>query len=300
MREGGKLCGTLLLLVFCSMACAVTQPTATAALSDHRARQPYPPRNAHPGPAWFVDVAPEAGLKMLNVNGGVDSKKYIIETTGSGVAVFDYDRDGWPDIFVVNGQKLGEDTDTPGAPTSHLYHNNHDGTFTDVTKQAGLTGSGWGQGVCVGDYDNDGYDDLYVTYYGKNRLYHNERNGTFKDVSQKSGVAGDGKDWGTGCAFVDYDRDGKLDLIVANYVKFDLATIPKPGEGVMCIWKGTPVMCGPRGLPHSPNILYHNIGNGKFADVSPSSGILKTDGHYCFSISTLFWETSLKVPLRSL
>ncbi len=287
MREGGKLCGTLLLLVFCSMACAIAQRTATAAPSSHRTRQPYPPNDAHPGPAWFVDVAPEAGLKMLNVNGGVDSKKYIIETTGSGVAVFDYDRDGWPDIFVVNGQKLGEDTDTPGAPTSHLYHNNHDGTFTDVTKQAGLTGSGWGQGVCVGDYDNDGYDDLYVTYYGKNRLYHNERNGTFKDVSQQSGVAGNGKDWGTGCAFVDYDRDGKLDLIVANYVKFDLATIPKPGEGVMCIWKGTPVMCGPRGLPHSPNILYHNLGNGKFADVSQSSGILKTDGHYCFSISTL-------------
>ncbi len=173
------------------------------------------------------------------------------------------------------------------APTSHLYHNNHDGTFTDVTKAAGLIATGWGQGVCVGDYDNDGYDDLYVTYYGKNRLYHNERNGRFKEVAEQAGVAGNGKDWGTGCAFVDYDRDGKLDLIVANYVNFDLATIPKPGEGVMCIWKGTPVMCGPRGLPSTPNILYHNLGNGKFQDVSKQSGIEKTYGHYSLSVSTL-------------
>ncbi len=243
----------------------------------------------HSGPAWFVDVAAEAGLTMQNVNGGVTTKKYILETTGSGVAVIDYDRDGWPDIFVVNGTMLGTkgQQNTDSAPTNHLYHNNHDGTFTDVTKAAGLTANGWGQGACVGDYDDDGYDDLYVTYYGKNRLYHNERNGTFKEVAEQSGVAGNGKDWGTGCAFVDYDRDGKLDLMVANYVNFNLATIPKPGEGVMCVWKGTPVMCGPRGLPYTPNILYHNLGNGKFQDVSKQSGIEKTYGHYGFSVSTL-------------
>ncbi|MGC1783968.1 MAG: CRTAC1 family protein [Acidobacteriaceae bacterium] len=255
----------------------------------HSRHDPYPASHSHPGPAWFVDVAPQAGLRMLNVNGGVDHKTYIIETTGSGVAILDYDRDGWPDIFVVNGQMLNANGSHPsgGLPTSHLYHNNHDGTFTDVTKAAGLTASGWGQGACVGDYDNDGYDDLYVTYYGKNRLYHNQRNGTFKEVAEQAGVAGNGKDWGTGCAFFDYDRDGKLDLMVANYVQFDLATIPKPGQGVMCVWKGTPVMCGPRGLPYTTNILYHNLGNGKFADVSKTSGIQKTYGHYCFSVSTL-------------
>jgi enediyne biosynthesis protein E4 len=253
-------------------------------------KMPYPPESGHSGPAWFEDVAARAGLTMLNVNGTPGSKKYILETTGSGVAIFDYDRDGWPDIFLVNGTNYDFESGRRNPPTSHLYHNNHDGTFTDVTKAAGLSATGWGQGVCVGDYDNDGYDDLYVTYYGKNRLYHNERNGTFKEVAEQAGVAGSGKDWGTGCAFVDYDRDGKLDLMVANYVAFDLATIPKPGEGVMCIWKGTPVMCGPRGLPGSRNTLYHNLGNGKFGNVSTASGIEKTNGHYCLSVSTLDYD----------
>jgi hypothetical protein len=159
-----------------------------------------------------------------------------------------------------------------------------------VTQAAGLDFTGWGQGVCVGDYDNDGFDDLYVTYYGHNRLYHNEGNGTFKEVATAAGVAGDGTAWATGCAFVDYDRDGKLDLFVSNYVLFDLKTAPKPGEGVTCVWKGAPVMCGPRGLESQPNILYHNLGNGKFADVSKSSGIEKTNGHYCLSVSTLDYD----------
>jgi len=227
---------------------------------------------------------------MKNVNGGVDTKKYIIETTGSGVAILDYDNDGWPDIFLVNGTNLDEYKMQGETPTSHLFHNNHDGTFTDVTHAAGLEFTGWGQGACVGDYDNDGFDDLYVTYYGKNRLYHNQGNGTFREVAGKAGVAGDGKAWGAGCTFVDYDRDGKLDLMVANYVSFDLKTVPKPGEGLMCVWKGTPVMCGPRGLASSPNILYHNLGGGKFEDVSKSSGIEKTYGHYCLSVSTLDYD----------
>jgi hypothetical protein len=252
--------------------------------------RPYSASDLHPGPAWFIDVAPQAGLKMENVNGGVDTKKYIIETTGSGVAVIDYDNDGWPDIFLVNGTTLDEAKEKSTKPTSHLFHSNHDGTFTDVTRAAGLDFTGWGQGVCVGDYDNDGFDDLYVTYYGKNRLYHNQGNGTFKEVAEEAGVAGNGKAWGTGCAFVDYDRDGKLDLLVSNYVLFDIKTAPKPGQGMMCVWKGTPVMCGPRGLESSPNILYHNLGGGKFADVSKSSGIEKTDGHYCFSVSTLDYD----------
>ena len=176
------------------------------------------------------------------------------------------------------------------APTSHLYHNNHDGTFTDVTKKAGLTYTGWGQGVCVGDYDNDGWEDLYVTYYGKNVLYHNNGDGTFTNVSEKAGVAGSGKSWGNGCAFVDYDRDGHLDLIVANYVDFDLSTAPAPGERASCIWKGVPVMCGPQGLPATKNILYHNRGDGTFEDVSAKSHIDKADGHYSLSVSTLDYD----------
>ena len=254
---------------------------------QHPPPVPYPPVATHAGPAWFVDVASAAGLTAQNVNGDTLTKKYILETTGSGVAILDYDRDGWPDIFLVNGDAFPSEPGHALAHTSHLYHNNHDGTFTDVTKAAGLNVTGWGQGVCVGDYDNDGYPDLYVTYYGKNRLFHNQRDGTFRDVSEQAGVTGTGKEWGTGCAFVDYDRDGKLDLMVANYVPFDLATIPKPGQGTMCLWKGTPVMCGPRGLPSAPNILFHNDGNGHFTDVTRASGIDKTIGHYCFSVSTL-------------
>jgi len=236
--------------------------------------------------ANFVDIAAKAGLTAPNTFGGLDTKKYIIETTGTGVAIFDYDNDGWPDIFLVNGTTL-DPLPTGKPPTSHLYHNNHDGTFTDVTEKSGLNKTGWGQGVCVGDYDNDGWEDVYVTYYGKNVLYHNNGDDTFTDVSESVGVAGSGKLWGTGCAFVDYDRDGKLDLMVANYVDFDLATTPVPGERADCLWKGVPVMCGPRGLPWAKNILYHNLGNGKFEDVTTKAHIDQTTGHYSFSVTTL-------------
>jgi len=246
---------------------------------------PYPASSNSGVPAWFVNVAPEAGLSMQNINGDAATKKYIIETTGSGVAVLDYDRDGWPDIFLLNGTTLPGEPTPSKPPTSHLYHNNHDGTFTDVTAGSGLDAVGWAQGVCVGDYDNDGYDDIFVTTYGKNRLYHNERSGHFKEVGEQAGVAGDGSKWGTGCAFVDYDRDGKLDLFVANYVQFDIRTTPKPGEGMTCIWKGVPVECGPRGLPYTANLLYRNLGGGKFADVGKSSGIAETNGHYCLSVT---------------
>ncbi|HEX6466927.1 MAG TPA: CRTAC1 family protein [Terriglobales bacterium] len=239
--------------------------------------------------AYFEDVAVKAGLTQEIISGEKDVKNYIIETTGTGVAIFDYDNDGWPDIFVVNGTKLGNQP-KDSAASNHLYHNNHDGTFTDVTAKAGLKSSGWGQGVCVGDYDNDGFDDLYVTYYGKNRLYHNEGNGTFKEVAEKAGVAGEGNRWGTGCAFVDYDRDGLLDIVVANYVDFDLATAPAPGESASCMWKGVAVMCGPRGLKGDTNVLYHNLGNGKFKEVTKQAGIDQTSGHYCFSVSTLDYD----------
>jgi len=238
--------------------------------------------------AYFTDVAEKAGLNALNVFGGADSKKFIIESTGNGVAIFDYDNDGWPDIFLVNGTTM-EGLPADHAATNHLFHNNHDGTFTDVTAKAGLTASGWGQGVCVGDYDNDGWDDLYVTYYGKNRLYHNDH-GVFTEVAEKANVAGSGKAWGTGCAFVDYNRDGKLDLMVANYVDFNPANTPASGDGIYCVWKGAPVFCGPRGLPGSRNILYQNLGNGKFADVTTNAHIDKTNGHYAFSVSTFDFD----------
>jgi hypothetical protein len=239
--------------------------------------------------AQFVDIAEKSGIAMTNVFGGKDTKKYIIETTGTGVAIFDYDNDGWPDIFIVNGTTL-EGFPKDKSPTNHLYRNNHDGTFSDVTKPAGLMGPpGWGQGVCVGDYDNDGWEDVYVTYYGKNRLYHNNK-GVFTEVGDKSGVAGSGKSWGTGSAFVDYDRDGLLDLVVANYVDFDLATAPSPGERASCVWKGVPVMCGPRGLPPAKNILYHNQGEGKFADVSIKAHFDQTPGHYSLGVATFDFD----------
>ncbi|MGA9718406.1 MAG: VCBS repeat-containing protein, partial [Acidobacteriaceae bacterium] len=258
------------------------------AAHSQRLSRPYPAGTAHPAPAWFEDVAPEAGIEVLNVNGGVTSKRYILEATGSGVAILDYDTDGYPDIFLVNGTWLHPEAKEAGPPpTSHLFHNNDDGTFTDVTAKAGLTDTGWGQGACVGDYDNDGLPDLYVTGYGKNRLYHNEGHGRFREVAEQAGVAGTGKEWGTGCAFVDYDRDGKLDIAVANYVHFDIKDVPEPGKAPGCIWKGVPVMCGPRGLEWAPNTLYHNLGNGKFEDVSVRSGFTRTTGHYCFSVTTI-------------
>jgi len=244
-------------------------PSVRAGNSDGASAKPV---------AHFTDIAQKAGLTAPVIFGGENTKKYIIETTGTGVAIFDYDNDGWPDIFVVNGTKL-EGLPSGKAPTSHLYHNNHDGTFIDVTERAGLTHSGWGQGVCVGDYDNDGFEDLYVTYYGKNVLYHNNGDGTFTDVSEKAHVAGSGKAWGTGCAFIDYDRDGKLDLIIANYVDFDSATALAPGERPSCMWKGVPVMCGPRGLPWAKNILYHNLGNGAFEDVTTNAHIDQTNDY---------------------
>lgn len=241
--------------------------------------------------ANFIDIAEKAGLTKPIIFGGKHTKKYIIETTGTGVAIFDYDNDGWPDIFLVNGTTLeGPSTGKAGsAPSNYLYRNNHDGTFTDVTTKAGLTATGWGQGVCVGDYDNDGWEDLYVTYYGANRLYHNQ-GGVFTQVAVPSGTAGTGKRWSTGCAFVDYDRDGLLDLMVAEYVDFDLSTAPAPGERASCVWKAVPVMCGPRGLPGAKNVLYHNQGGGKFADVTSKARIDQTSAHYCFSVSTLDFD----------
>ncbi len=278
-------------------ACLILLGFVSAAVSPQLAlaQGPYPATSAHTAPAWFVDVSAQAGITVHNVNGSATTKKYIVESTGSGVAILDYDRDGWPDIFLVNGAELPSSQQAAGQnaaapPTSHLFHNNRDGTFSDVTAKSGLGLSAWGQGACVGDYDNDGFDDLFVTAYGHNHLFHNQGDGTFRDVSAESETAGSGKEWGTGCAFVDYDRDGRLDIVVANYVHFDLASTPAPGAEAGCMWKGTPVMCGPRGLPGASNLLLHNEGKGRFKDVSVASGIQKTLAHYCFSVTTLDFD----------
>jgi enediyne biosynthesis protein E4 len=234
--------------------------------------------------ATFLDVAREAGLNAKTIFGGEHKNRYLLETTGCGVAFYDYDQDGWLDIFLVNGWRL-EGFPAGQEPSSHLFKNNRDGTFTDVTAKAGLVHHGWGQGVCIGDYDNDGFEDLFVSYFGKNVLYHNNGDGTFTDVTDRAGVAGDGKRWNTGCAFVDYDRDGKLDLFVANYIDMDLATAPVPESGP-CLYKGVLVACGPPGLKGGKNILFHNNGNGTFADVSESCGILGSGGTYGLGVLT--------------
>ncbi len=232
----------------------------------------------------FTDVARQAGLNAKTVFGGEHKNKYLLETTGCGVAFYDYDNDGWLDIFLVNGWRL--EGFAPGEePTCHLFKNNRDGTFTDVTVEAGLAASGWGQGVCVGDYDNDGHEDLFITYYGKHVLYHNNGDGTFTDVTEQAGLAIEPPRWSTGCAFVDYDRDGYLDLFVANYIELDLATAPVPESGP-CLYKGVLVACGPPGLAGGKNILYHNNGDGTFSDVSEAAGITQANGTYGLGVLT--------------
>jgi len=231
-------------------------------------------------PVQFIDVAERAGLKVPNVWGGTEHKRLIIETKGSGIAFFDYDNDGWIDIYLTNGSRLGAKWPAGGTPTTHLFKNNRDGTFTDVTEKSGIGRSGWQTGVCVGDYDNDGWDDLFCTFWGHNILFHNNGNGTFSDVTKKAGLAQEKGRWGTGCSFVDYDRDGHLDLFVCNFVHLDPDHPPSVEDASFCQWKGVPTMCGPRGLPGDTNILYHNNGDGTFVDVSEKAGILKPGPRY--------------------
>jgi hypothetical protein len=243
----------------------------------------YPPPPKEIGVS-FINVARESGLNAKTIFGGEHKNKYLLETTGCGVAFYDYDNDDWLDIFLVNGWRL-EGFPKGQEPLSHLFKNNRDGTFTDVTTQSGLIHYGWGQGVCVGDYDNDGNDDIYITSFGKNVLYHNNGNGTFTDVTEKAGVGTSAKRWNTGCAFVDYDRDGHLDLFVANYIDLDLATAPLPESGP-CNYKGVLVACGPPGLLGGKNILFHNNGDGTFADVSERTGILQANGTFGLGVLT--------------
>jgi hypothetical protein len=236
-------------------------------------------------PFSFSNTAREAGLTAITVYGGEGTNKYLLETTGCGVAVLDIDNDGWLDLFVVNGSVL-EGFPSGRAPTGHLYRNRRDGTFEDVTARSGIVQSGWGQAACSADYDNDGAEDLFVTSWGQNRLYRGHGDGTFEDVTIAAALQARNTRWGAGCAFLDYDRDGRLDLFAANYIDFDLASAPLPESG-LCRYKGLAVACGPPGLTGGRNLLYRNAGNGRFEDVSEKSGITRASGTYSLGVSTL-------------
>jgi len=239
--------------------------------------QPRGKPSGRPFLAHFIDIAKEAGLKEPIVYGGLDVKNYIIEVVGAGVAFIDYDNDGWMDLLALNGTRL--EGDPPGV-TNRLYKNNRDGTFTEVTAKAGLTRSGWASGVTVADYDNDGFDDIFISYYGHNALYHNNGDGTFSDVTKQAGLWRSEVRYGSGCTWVDYDRDGHLDLFVANYLSTTVDKLPKPGSNPDCTWKGVAVNCGPRGLPMGSAQLFHNNGDGTFTEVSKQSGVAAASGSY--------------------
>jgi hypothetical protein len=234
------------------------------------------------GPVVFEDIAKAAGLTSWHHTSGTPDKPYIVEAKGPGVCLLDYDNDGWLDIYLVNGSTLDAMNGKEAAPKAALFHNNHDGTFTDVTEKAGVSNERWGYGCAVADYDNDGWPDLYVTNYGKNRLYRNNHDGTFTDVAEKAGV--ELGTWSTGATFGDYDGDGRLDLFVAGYVHFDFVHPPVSGSRAVnyanCQFRGVGTMCGPRGLPGERDHLFRNNGNGTFTDVSEKLGVDNKNGYY--------------------
>lgn len=242
--------------------------------------EPRPKFSGRPWYTTFTNVASQAHLTFPVIYGQEYVKEYIFEANAPGVAFYDYDNDGWLDAFVPNGTMLHGFPSGQAAPTNHLYHNNRDGTFTDVTEKAGLKRTGWCYGVCIGDYDNDGNDDLFLTYYGKNVLYHNNGDGTFTDVTEKAGLGQSRIRFSSGCTFIDYDRDGHLDLFVSRYIDYDFGKGQAGRGSQACKFEGVPVACGPMGLPKETCSLYHNNGNGTFTEVSEKAGILKAGKRY--------------------
>ncbi len=237
------------------------------------------------GPVVFEDITRQAGLSGWNHKMGTPQKNFIVETNGSGVCLIDYNNDGWLDIYLVNGSTFNALDGKEETPHAALFRNNHDGTFTDVSRQAGVTNDRWGYGCSVADYDNDGWPDLYVGNYGKNRLYHNNHDGTFTDKAETAGVALG--NWSPGSAWGDYDGDGLLDLYVTGYVHFDRNNLPISGTKAVgyasCLYRGQSVNCGPRGLPGEPDHLFHNNGDGTFTDVTVKAGVEDKDKYYGFS-----------------
>jgi hypothetical protein len=246
------------------------------------------PAGMKPPEVAYEDIAIQAGLTGINTSGADLGKQYIVESTGTGVAVFDYDNDGLPDIFLVNGGRLDDQSlDHRGKNLPHfLYHNLGGLKFEDVTEKAGIEHIGWGQGVCAGDIDNDGYTDLFVTEWGQNVLYRNQGSGKFRDETQERGLTQPKPRWSTGCAFIDFNRDGYLDLVVVHYVEFDIVKTPRPGDNSQCRWKGLPVLCGPRGLPAETVSLYQNDGHGHFSDVSDQVHVAGPKSYYGFTALT--------------
>jgi hypothetical protein len=260
----------------------VSTGSAHAAVKDSKSRPITAGGFVDNAPVVFTDITKQSGLDKFHHRSGTAKKESIIETPGSGVALLDYDNDGWLDIYLLNGSTIAAFKGNEPPPRAMLFHNNHDGTFTDVTDKAGVANERWGFGVAVGDYDNDGWPDIYVANYGKNRLYHNNHDGTFTDVAEKAGVTLGG--WSTGPTWGDYDHDGLLDLFVPGYVKFDADHPPIAGQGAIpanfCQFRGVAVMCGPRGLPGERDHLFHNNGDGTFTDVSIKAGVSDPDGYY--------------------
>jgi hypothetical protein len=260
----------------------VSTGAAHAAIKDSQSRPITAGGFVDNAPVVFEDITKQAGLDKFHHRSGTSKKESIIETPGSGVALLDYDNDGWLDIYLVNGSTLAAFKGSEPPPRAMLFHNNHDGTFTDVTEKAGVANERWGFGVAVGDYDNDGWPDIYVANFGKNRLYHNNHDGTFTDVAEKAGVTLGG--WSAGPTWGDYDHDGFLDLFVPGYVNFDADHPPIAGQGKIppnfCQFRGIAVMCGPRGLPGEHDHLFHNNGDGTFTDVSVKAGVSDPDGYY--------------------
>lgn len=272
-----RLC--FLLLFLASLPWAV--PAQGVATRNAPAAARHAP-SGKPFAAYFEDVAAQVGLTAPVTVGNPASKKYIIEANGTGVAALDYDGDGWLDLFVVNGSRL-EGFGSGKGPTSKLYRNTGRGKFSDVTEAAGVARSGWGNGVCVGDVNNDGKDDIFVTFWGRNALFLGTKTGVFEEKAADLGVSGPASEWSTGCTFLDYDRDGRLDLFVTSYQQFDPATTPPPGKASNCEWKGMPVFCGPRGLPFGSATLYRQRADGTFEDVTVSSKVNQARDFYAFT-----------------